>query len=552
MIRDATGAWEVPQGDSDLELKVENVRTLFEITRSTSLVPVLAFLALLAPFVGVVDWIWPVALLIPYALNVIAFEVLRDQYRRHRDDVRRVLRYADIFTVLNGIAGCLWAAMSTVLILQGDLLSSVYVGTIIVALGVSSAISRAALLPAVYAFVTPLSVPLIIFIATSDDSRMQLLGLLALMVLGNAFAFAHAMYRRHCRLLRLKLENVALVDGLAKARDAAERARREARESEHQLRLLSDNLPGVIIRLVRETDGTFAIPFVSAGVKPLLGITADDVVATPQALIRRIMPEDRAKVIRALRQSADNLRILNVTARAQDADEDERWLSWTAQPRPRADGAVVWEGAIVDITERHQLEQELRRLAMIDSLTGVANRRHFEEMGERELSRLSRVKDPLCVLLLDADHFKRVNDRYGHHVGDIVLRRVAEVCTRQIRTVDAIGRLGGEEFGLLLPNTAMEGARIMAERIRRAIAAERIVVDGETIRVTVSIGGTQVDPCESTIKAAMQRADEAMYRAKQEGRNRIAMEGPSFTGPPGGSALAELPAPRGPSRIANP
>lgn len=549
MIREPAGAG--PQGDGELDLKVENIRTLFDITRSTSLVPVLVLLAMLAPFVGVMDWVWPVALMVPYTLNVIAFELLRDQYRRNRTDVRLVLRYADIFAVLNGIAGCLWAAMASLLVLQGDLLSSVYVGTIIVALGVSSAISRAAFLPAVYAFVTPLSAPLILFIAISDDSRMQLLGLLALMVLGNAFAFAHGMYRRHCRLLRLKLENVALVDGLAKARDAAERARREARESEHQLRLLSDNLPGVIIRLVRETDGTFTVPFVSAGVKPLLGVTADDVAATPQSLMRRIMPDDRAKVIKALRQSADALQILNVTARAQDAAEDERWLSWTAQPRPRADGAVVWEGAIVDITERHQLEQELRRLAMVDSLTGVANRRHFEEMGERELSRLSRVKDPLCVLLLDADHFKRVNDRYGHHVGDIVLRRIAEVCTRQIRTVDAIGRLGGEEFGLLLPNTALEGARIMAERIRRAIAAERIVVDGETIRVTASIGGTQVDPCESTIKAAMQRADEAMYRAKQEGRNRVAMEGPGFVGPPS-PALTELPPQRGASRIAKP
>ncbi|MFC3227071.1 GGDEF domain-containing protein [Marinibaculum pumilum] len=538
-----------PARDPGQELKVENIRTLFDITRSTSLLPVLAFAAMLAPFIGSIDWIWPVAILVPYVLNVIAFEVLRDHYRRHRDETQVVLRCADIFAVLNGIAGCLWSAMATVLLLQGDLLSSVYLGTIIVALGVSSAISRAAFLPAVYAFVLPLFMPLILFIAISDDSRMQLLGLLAIMVLGNAFAFAHGMYRRHCRLLQLKLENVELVDGLGRARDAAERARREARESEHQLRLLSDNLPGVIIRLVRETDGSYTVPFVSAGVKPLLGVTADDVVATPQALMRRILQDDRARVIRALRQSADTLGVLNVSARALDADDDERWLSWTAQPRPRADGAVVWEGAIVDITERHQLEEELRRLAMVDSLTGVANRRHFEEMGERELSRLGRVRDPLCVLLLDADHFKRVNDRYGHHVGDIVLRRIAEVCTRQIRTVDAIGRLGGEEFGLLLPNTALEGARVMAERIRRAIAAERIVVDGETIRVTVSIGGTQVDPCESTIKAAMQRADEAMYRAKQEGRNRVAMEAPGLIEPPA-NAVTELPPPRGASRAA--
>lgn len=539
------GAAAAPSPDltAQAELKVENIRTMFDITRSTSLAGVAGFLLMLAPFLDRFHWLWPVAILVPYGLNCIAYEVLRERYRRHREDPRRVLRHARIFTLLNVISGTLWGATATFLMLQSDLISSVYVGTIVVALAVSASISRAAYLPSVYALIGPLSVPLILYIAISPDSRARLLALLALMMIGCSLALAHGMYRRHCQLLRLKLENVALIENLARARDAAERARREARESEHQLRLLSDNLPGVIIRLVREPDGSYAIPFVSAGVKPLLGVTADDVVGTPQALMRRIHPDDRAKVVQALRQSAETLRVLNVTARGQDAEDDERWLSWTAQPRPRADGAVVWEGAIVDVTERHHLEEELRRLAMVDSLTGVANRRHFEEIGERELSRLGRVKDPLCVLLLDADHFKRINDRYGHHVGDIVLRRIAEVCSRQIRTVDALGRLGGEEFALLLPSTGLEGARVMAERIRRAIAAERITVDGETIRVTVSIGGTQVLPGEATIKAAMQRADEAMYRAKQEGRNRVAMEPPRLPE----QQPAPLPGPSGPA-----
>lgn len=440
------------------ELRVENIRTVFDITRSTSLISVLAFLAMLGPFVEDLPWPLLAAILLPYLANVIAYEVLRSHYRNNRDNERLVLRYAAIFTVLNGFSGLLWAGAGAAIMLQSEnLVSLVYVGTILVALGVSGAISRAAHLPAVYAFVTPLLVPMILYIAFGQDSHGQILSLLALMVLGCSFAFAHGMHRRHCELLQLKLENQNLVERLEKARDTAERARREARESEHQLRLLSDNLPGVIIRLVREVDGNFAVPFVSAGVKPLLGVTADEVVATPQAVMRRIHPDDRAKIIKALRHSADTLRVLTVAVRAQDADEDERWLSWTAQPRPRADGAVVWEGAIVDISERYQLEAELRRLAMVDSLTGVANRRHFEEMGERELSRLGRVKDPLCLLLLDADHFKRINDRHGHHVGDMVLRRIAEVCTRQIRTVDTIGRLGGEEFGLLLPNTGLQG-----------------------------------------------------------------------------------------------
>jgi len=537
------------------DLKVENIRTLFDITRSTSLVSVLAFLAMLGPFVNDLPWLLLAAMLVPYLANVVAYEVLRRHYRRNRDNEALVLRYATIFTVLNGFSGILWAFAGGVLILNAELVSLVYVGTILVALGVSGAISRAAHLPAVYAFVTPLTVPLILYIAFGHDAYGQILALLALMVLGCSFAFAHGMYRRHCELLQLKLDNQDLVERLAGARDTAERARREARESEHQLRLLSDNLPGVIIRLVREVDGSFTVPFVSAGVRPLLGVTADEVVASPQAVMRRIHPDDRAKIVKTLRHSADTLRVLTVAARAQDADEDERWLSWTAQPRPRADGAIVWEGAIVDISERYQLEEELRRLAMVDSLTGVANRRHFEEMGERELSRLGRVKDPLCLLLLDADHFKRINDRHGHHVGDIVLRRIAEICTRQIRTVDAIGRLGGEEFGLLLPNTALEGAHVMAERIRRAIAAERIVVDNDMIRVTVSIGGTEVDPCETTIKAAMQRADEAMYRAKQEGRNRVSMEPAPFQAPRANSCPEEempaaMPAAAGPVPLA--
>jgi len=166
--------------------------------------------------------------------------------------------------------------------------------------------------------------------------------------------------------------------------------------------------------------------------------------------------------------------------------------------------------------------EALRRLATIDPLTELANRRGFLEKFETERYRARRYGRNLSILMLDADHFKRVNDNYGHDAGDEVLRIIATRIRTMLRGTDVAGRLGGEEFAVLMPETDLAGAAVLAERIRAEIAANPVRFADHLIPVTVSIGVTAVPVEENGLEAALRTADGLMYQAKHLGRNRIA------------------------------
>ena len=164
----------------------------------------------------------------------------------------------------------------------------------------------------------------------------------------------------------------------------------------------------------------------------------------------------------------------------------------------------------------------LERLAITDELTGVANRRALMDTLARELSRARRHSTDFSFVMLDIDHFKRVNDDYGHQAGDHALRYVADALRESLRTHDFVGRYGGEEFGIMLPHTGREGALSVAERHRITIAQAPLVYDGKTIRLTASFGvATYPTPRYGTIEALVAAADRALYRAKADGRNRV-------------------------------
>jgi diguanylate cyclase (GGDEF)-like protein len=179
-----------------------------------------------------------------------------------------------------------------------------------------------------------------------------------------------------------------------------------------------------------------------------------------------------------------------------------------------------------------KLETRLREAAQRDQLTGAWRRHVFDEAGEREIARSRRHARPFALLLLDLDHFKAVNDRFGHQAGDEALRRFAAATAACLRREDLLGRTGGEEFGILLPDTGRDGALRLAERVRAAVAALPLSFEGEPLHLTVSIGvgiADGQDDWDSLIRAA----DVALYRAKNEGRDRVAAAGqPPAGGPP--------------------
>ncbi|MGB3211810.1 MAG: GGDEF domain-containing protein [Desulforhopalus sp.] len=174
-----------------------------------------------------------------------------------------------------------------------------------------------------------------------------------------------------------------------------------------------------------------------------------------------------------------------------------------------------------EINNRERLEKELRRLASTDPLTGAANRRHFMEMVGREFDRFRRHRHGMALAMMDIDHFKMVNDTHGHPVGDEVLQLLVKKSHTFLRTSDLIGRLGGEEFGVLLVETNLEGANLVAERLCRKISKVRLSVDGGEVAITVSIGIANVSEDDESLESIMKRADKALYLAKARGRNRV-------------------------------
>ncbi|HYH20570.1 MAG TPA: diguanylate cyclase [Azospirillum sp.] len=166
---------------------------------------------------------------------------------------------------------------------------------------------------------------------------------------------------------------------------------------------------------------------------------------------------------------------------------------------------------------------KLELLATTDALTEVWNRRHFMELAANEVRRAQRYQRPLAVLLFDLDRFKTVNDTYGHAAGDETLRVVVARARQALRATDAIGRFGGEEFVVLLPETDLEQARVVAERMRQAIGGGPVTFDAERFPVTASIGVTVWREGEPSVEQALRRADSALYEAKQRGRDRIAV-----------------------------
>jgi diguanylate cyclase (GGDEF)-like protein len=176
-----------------------------------------------------------------------------------------------------------------------------------------------------------------------------------------------------------------------------------------------------------------------------------------------------------------------------------------------------------DITNHKIMQEELERLASTDQLTGIANRRRFLEEVENEFQRCKRYNLSFAFLMIDIDHFKKINDSYGHEAGDKVLIDFCNICVRDLRTTDNFGRLGGEEFGILLPQTDCDRAINIAERLRQSVELFSFPISDNFIKVTVSIGCTTLDSKDNSPKDIMKRADKALYEAKQYGRNRLVM-----------------------------
>ena len=220
------------------------------------------------------------------------------------------------------------------------------------------------------------------------------------------------------------------------------------------------------------------------------------------------------------------------------ADGSQFWASAMITPLPDRDAAIAEPDepaycmVVRDISDKREAIESRRKSVYSDYLTGVANRRAFFEAAELELTRNRRAPRPTALILIDADHFKHVNDRHGHPGGDAVLRQLGQLLVVTFRLVDVVARVGGEEFAVLLPSTGMEGALVVAERLRRLVAHQPVAFEGNDIGYTISIGVATSEDDTLNLDTLMKRADRALYGAKADGRNRVQAWHAALDGPP--------------------
>lgn len=263
------------------------------------------------------------------------------------------------------------------------------------------------------------------------------------------------------------------------------------------------------------------IVYVNPAFEKLMGYTADEVVGQNPKILQGPGTDDktRYKMRKAMRDgSSIRTQILNY-----DKAGNELWLDINMVPLFDESGKLTYYAAIErDLTEHKKLQAQLESMATIDSLTGLANRQAFLQRAKNEFHRARRYTRPLTVVMIDIDHFKTINDHYGHATGDEVLRQTAEICQRSLRGTDFMGRVGGEEFVLLLPDTEHNSACHVAERMRTQLYETPIVVENDIrLNITASFGVAPMTGDDSDFNTVLERADEAMYHAKHDGRNQV-------------------------------
>lgn len=293
---------------------------------------------------------------------------------------------------------------------------------------------------------------------------------------------------------------------------------RRLQESEALFRLMADRSGDILLNLSREG----AIRYVSPSISKIGGFSPEKLLGT--ASIDLVIEEDRAIVTRA---HMDAISQPNETFvfeyRARTNDGQIRWFETHARSildeNGRATGVV---NSVRDVSHRKSLETQLSDEANKDPLTGLANRRVFDTLLRTAVSQSLEGQLAGCLVIADIDHFKRVNDQYGHPIGDLVLREVAVILTSNLRATDTVCRIGGEEFGVILWGLGIDGCRELCERVRERVASNPIITPPGAIAVTISMGIADIRHHDN-VGAAVEAADDALYDAKRAGRNRLSI-----------------------------
>ena len=295
--------------------------------------------------------------------------------------------------------------------------------------------------------------------------------------------------------------------------------------------IVDDNLPSALLveDLLRKLDFVYTVVFTD----PVKALSWAAVESPDLLILDYLMPDlDGAAFLTRFQAIEQNAHVPVIVVTVDDKKStlqemfDAGATDFVIKPVDEEELLARCRNLLRLRSYQDELQKTVERLhvmATIDSLTGVCNRRHFLERAETELARSRRFDEPLSIAMLDADFFKSINDKHGHAVGDEVLRALTNACVEMLRRHDIVGRLGGEEFAICMPETTMDKAQIVCDRLRENIAGLTVKSGDAAVQFTVSMGVTQFSTGSDTLESFMSRADSALYQAKEGGRNQVVL-----------------------------
>ena len=502
------------------KVKAERARVFNERMVGGAMASLFGTLLLAWTQVAVAGWIRAIAWLCCINVIEILIIVIGYRYRAQLTDAR-AWYWTRLQIACSFLLGIAWGVSIWFFWIDGQILSYVVNLTILVTvtaltLSIVSPLSIATLLFSLGI----LSPPLLHLVVVNNPVGPQVFAGLVILFL---------VQFRYAGIERQQL--TAGLDGAIRNAALAQRLK----ISEERYRVLAENSHDVIWTI---DIGSGRFSYVSPSVLRQRGYTPEEVLA--QSTEATLTLESAKLAGKALREMRDAIIAGDRTQLSKTMEVDQ----------PHRDGHIVnaeivatfilddvgYPVAILgitrDITERKKSQRELERLSQTDVLTGLANRRHFMKLANQELSRTRRFGGPLSVFMLDIDYFKKVNDTYGHQAGDLVLQRLGDLCRQVLRDIDCIGRIGGEEFAVMLPQTSGDTAFVVAERLRQAIASVDVLLpQGLAIKFTVSIGVAALAENITTMDALIALADRALYESKGTGRNRVTLQATSQAAP---------------------
>ena len=286
------------------------------------------------------------------------------------------------------------------------------------------------------------------------------------------------------------------------------------------LKKLSAHVPGGIFQFILEPNNVSRFIYASDGIRDIYEIEPGVLQQDARKVFERIHPLDVERVRESIRLSTLQLSHWREEYRVQLPHRGLRWVRGEATPEELAGGGTLWHGYVSDISDLKRVEEELRALSITDSLTGIHNRRYFQDRLKAEMIRVKRASGALSVIMFDIDHFKRINDQHGHAVGDEVLKEFCRRISQRLRRTDVFCRLGGEEFVVLCANTDGSQAFNVALELWQALRSAPMEGVG-TVTASFGVASWRV---EEGVDGLLLRADSGVYAAKQAGRDRVEAE----------------------------